>query len=61
MYKEYRFANPDKAAKKKEQLEKDYGYKFPVYQIELDNHKWLSIVYPNGLQPNPKKKTQLDF
>ncbi len=59
MYREYRFEDEIKAGRKKQQLEKQYGYKFPVYGIQIGETKYLSIVYPNGLMPNPKKKSPI--
>jgi len=58
VYKEYRFPvnEPTKAINKRKQLKQDFGYDFPLYKIDLDNKQWLSIVYPEGLQPNPKRR-----
>lgn len=64
MYKEYRWPIKDenKASKKIYQLEKDYGYTFPVYRIQTpDGEDYLSVVYPEGLQPKTKKSTRQLF
>jgi hypothetical protein len=56
MYKEYRFVDPTKAINKRKELKQTYGYDFPLYKIDLDGKQWLGIVYPEGLQPNPKRR-----
>lgn len=64
MYQEYRWPIKDenKAAKKIAELKQTYGYRFPVYKIQdLDGNEYLSVVYPKGLEPNPKKSTHQLF
>ncbi len=63
MYKEYRYPEKEKgkAKLKQEKLQSEYGYYFPAYRIELKGEKYLSIVYPIGLQPNPHRKTSHQF
>jgi hypothetical protein len=56
MYKEYRFYDPEKAIKKSKQLKNDFGYTFPIYKIQQGEKEFLSLVYPAGLQPNPKRR-----
>ena len=56
MYKEYRFVDPAKAIQKRKQLKQEFGYDFPLYKLEHQGHEWLGIVFPEGLQPNPKRR-----
>lgn len=69
MYKEYRFPikKAHQAALKQYELKKEFGYKIPIYKIELSNKEFpsmptekefLSIVLPVGLVPNPKRRKQ---
>jgi hypothetical protein len=61
MFKEYRFEDPAKAIQKRKQLKQEYGYDFPIYKIQLPTEEktqkeFLAVVYPYGLQPNPKRR-----
>jgi hypothetical protein len=59
MFKEYRYPIKDeiKAQKKQEELQKIYGVKIPAYKIETaSGQQWISMVYPEGLQPKTKKR-----
>lgn len=57
MYREYKFVDPAKAIQKRKELKRAYGYDFPLYKIQAPSGKeWLGLVYPLGLQPNPKRK-----
>lgn len=53
----WQITDEEKAAKKQQQLQDTYGYKFPIYKIQNPSGKeWFAMVYPKGLQPNPKRK-----
>lgn len=59
MFKEYRYPIKDetKARNKQLELQKTYGVKIPAYKIQTaKGEEWLSLVYPEGLQPKTKKR-----
>jgi hypothetical protein len=62
MYKEYRFLEPEKAAKKQKEIKKEFGYKPEIYLMrpKPNSPTYFSIVTPEGLIPiNRNKKDRL--
>ena len=55
MYDEYRFKNPEQAARKQKEIKKQYGYKPEVYLIQNPTQTWFGFAIPKGIVPINKK------
>ena len=56
-YKEYRFDTVDRAIMKKKAMRRELGFNIPIYRVEpKPGEHFFSIVVPEGLQPNPRRK-----